>query len=170
MVKRRYKGGSKAPPHGHSDIPKPQVSTYPAGSGTARDSAIARQNADSEHLNHLNNHTHGDGSQQGGSQCSGGPVPVAPTYGVKQGPGHMGSDAQSTANYNGACQAHANAALDSQVQPPQGGGKRKRKTRKHKKSKRRHTRTMKKHHKKSHKKRNRANKRHKKSHKMRHKK
>lgn len=168
MVNRKYKGGSK--------IPKPQFATFPNGTGTARDAAISHQNNDAEQLNQLNNHTHGDGSQIGGADCTGGPVPLAPTFGVPQGVGHMGSHEQSTANYNQACQQRANAELDSQVEMPKpqtGGNKRykKHKTHRHKKSKRRHNKTMKTHHKKTRRHHKKSNRRHKKSqHKRRHKK
>ena len=119
MVKRNYRGGNK--------IPLPQVSTYPENVGNARDGAIARQNHNSEYLNQINNHTHGDGSQIGGAQCTGNAIPLAPTYGVPQGLVYV-SNNQTGTNYNNACQAEANRALDSLVpKPSQTNWKRKRK-------------------------------------------
>ena len=164
MVKRNYKGGNK--------IPLPQVSTYPENVGNARGGAIARQNHDSEYLNQLNNHTHGDGSQIGGAQCTGGAIPLPPTYGVPQGPGHMSPHNQTGTNYNNACQGIANRQFDSLVpkpSPPQLGGKRKSKTTK-RRHKKRHNKTMKRRHKKSIKRRRNSNRRHKKSIKRYHKK
>ena len=83
----------------------------------------------------------------------------------------MNPNNQTQSNYNSSCQSIANRALDSQVPMPskQIGGKRKRKTQKHKKSKKRHNKTMKKrHNKRRHKKSHKRRQRHKKSHKRRH--
>lgn len=51
------------------------------------------------------------------------PVPLPPTYGVPQGPGHMNSNNQTTSNMNSHLQAEANRQYDSLVEPPQTGGR-----------------------------------------------
>ena len=146
MVKRKQRGGNKA----NFDVPKPQMFTYPHGVGTAREAAIHKQNQDADMLTQVNNHTHGDGSnitstldslksgmtnmfQSGGGDCDGGHIPIPPTFGVAQGPGHMSSGNQSIGNYNSSCQAQANRVFDSLVPKPppmpstsQNGGKRRR--------------------------------------------
>ena len=51
------------------------------------------------------------------------PVPLPPTYGVPQGPGHMNANNQTTSNMNNHLQAEANREYDSLVEPPQKGGR-----------------------------------------------
>lgn len=137
---------------GRYHVPKPMVHTYPHGVGTARGAAIHRQHQNASMLTSVNNHTHGNGegileelfsfsqTQRGGGDCTGGAVPIAPTYGVPQGPGHMNPGNQSIGNYNSSCQAQANRVFDSLVPKPppmpktqDGGKRRKRKTRSNKK-------------------------------------
>jgi len=151
MVKRKLKGGGKTGIL--SPIPLPEVKTELAGN--ARNAAHQRLIHDSDYLTQLTNHTHGTDYQVGGGQCTGGAVPVAPSYGVPQGVGHMNGVTQTLTNYNNACQANENRIFDHLVSQgsSQIGGKIKKGTKRRKTNKRtlkkNHGRTIKKHHKKS---------------------
>lgn len=104
--------------------PMPELYTFPSGVGTARQAAMQRQINDANNQNNMNNHIH----QSGGNACMGGTIPIAPTFGVMSGPGHMNPTNQTITNSNTSCQGEANRVYDSQVEMPssyQSGGKRK---------------------------------------------
>lgn len=140
--KHNQKGGSTKVMH-------PLVYTYTNGARNAREQAsmIEQQNAEQQY-----NLVHGH-KQTGGADCTGGPVPQPPTYGVAQGPGHMNSLSQSMGGYNNTCQNIENRALDGSdgiLPPPIKGGAKKKKTNTKKRTthKRKTTRKSKKYRKK----------------------
>lgn len=138
MVKKyKQKGGL-------NKILHPEMYSYTHGASNAREQASIMENINAEKQHNL---VHGH-KQNGGADCTGGPAPQPPTFGVQQGPGHMNSNTQSTVGYNNTCQNIANRALDGsngKLPPPQKGGTKRKKNKYIKRKNKKNSNTKKTH-------------------------